>query len=241
MMRRPRHPALKGGARASVLARTASHALTGSRPEATEAERWLKSLQSPRQQAGRWSDMVVCHSVVQATQCRALEVRHAATRARGQQGSYPPVAWASTSSDLSSSCREEPSAWWARVVHSRLPAHTTVGRARTGAARSSRRSRVEDQPVTARGSSSASLDGRAALMVHDPDPDALSDVVVGMAQSDLTILVRGETGVGKEVLARALHGRSGRPGPLVGINCAALPEALFESELFGHERGAFTG
>jgi two-component system response regulator AtoC len=78
-------------------------------------------------------------------------------------------------------------------------------------------------------------------MVHDPDPDALSDVVVGMAQSDLTILVRGETGVGKEVLARALHGRSGRPGPLVGINCAALPEALFESELFGHERGAFTG
>jgi two-component system response regulator AtoC len=83
--------------------------------------------------------------------------------------------------------------------------------------------------------------GRAALVVHDPKANALSDLVVGLAQSDLTILLRGETGVGKEVLASSLHSVSARPGPLVGINCAALPESLLESELFGHERGAFTG
>jgi two-component system response regulator AtoC len=87
----------------------------------------------------------------------------------------------------------------------------------------------------------ASRDNRDALVVHDPNGDALSDLVVGLAQSDLTILIRGETGVGKEILAHALHAVSGRSGPLIGINCAALPESLLESELFGHERGAFTG
>jgi transcriptional regulator with PAS, ATPase and Fis domain len=61
------------------------------------------------------------------------------------------------------------------------------------------------------------------------------------APSDLPIVLQGETGTGKEVVARALHGWSGRSGPLVTVNCAALPETLAEGELFGYRRGAFTG
>jgi DNA-binding NtrC family response regulator len=61
------------------------------------------------------------------------------------------------------------------------------------------------------------------------------------AQSNLTIILEGETGTGKEIVARSVHAWGGRPGPLVAVNCAALPEALAEGELFGYRRGAFTG
>jgi DNA-binding NtrC family response regulator len=68
------------------------------------------------------------------------------------------------------------------------------------------------------------------------------DVATQAAPSSATVLVLGESGTGKELLARYLHGKSARAqGPFVAVNCAAIPESILEAELFGHERGAFTG
>ena len=85
------------------------------------------------------------------------------------------------------------------------------------------------------------LGGRSSIIAVDPGSRRLLDLVERLARSDLPVLVTGETGVGKELVARALHEWSARHDrPMVTINCAALAETLFENELFGHERGAFT-
>jgi two-component system, NtrC family, response regulator AtoC len=79
------------------------------------------------------------------------------------------------------------------------------------------------------------------LRVIDPGRDRATAHVREIAKSGTNVLVLGETGVGKEVLVETLHHWSERRGPLVRINCAALSDTLLESELFGHEKGAFTG
>ncbi|RKH56266.1 sigma 54-interacting transcriptional regulator [Corallococcus llansteffanensis] len=79
------------------------------------------------------------------------------------------------------------------------------------------------------------------LIGESPAMRALYRQVERLGPTSLHVLIQGETGTGKEEVARALHRRSGRRGRLVAINCAALPESLIERELFGHARGAFSG
>ncbi len=82
----------------------------------------------------------------------------------------------------------------------------------------------------------------SGIVLRDPAMRALYTQAARAAQSNISILLLGETGVGKEVLARAIHAHSPRSkGPFIAINCAAIAESLLESELFGSERGAFTG
>lgn len=81
----------------------------------------------------------------------------------------------------------------------------------------------------------------AELSGGDPAMSAMQARAAKLARTTIPILIHGETGCGKEHLARALHESSQRKGPFVAINCAAIPEHLIESELFGHTAGAFTG
>lgn len=87
-----------------------------------------------------------------------------------------------------------------------------------------------------------SIEGAPTLIGHTKSMDRVKTMIAKVAPTDSTVLIRGETGTGKELVARAVHDQSNRAAsPFVAINCGALPETLIESELFGHAKGAFTG
>ncbi|MCB1900577.1 sigma-54-dependent transcriptional regulator [Cognatazoarcus halotolerans] len=86
------------------------------------------------------------------------------------------------------------------------------------------------------------LEKKSVFLLGDSAPiQHIRRMVAAIGPTEADVLIYGETGTGKEVVARALHAASGRSGEFVAINCAALPESVFESEIFGHEAGAFTG
>jgi DNA-binding NtrC family response regulator len=82
---------------------------------------------------------------------------------------------------------------------------------------------------------------RADLVVADPAMKAIFSQIERIARAPISVLILGETGVGKEIIAEQIHKQSGRQGRFIALNCAALAENLLESELFGHEKGSFTG
>lgn len=85
-------------------------------------------------------------------------------------------------------------------------------------------------------------DGQRGILGQSPTLRVCLNQVERLGPTDITVLILGESGTGKELFARALHdGSSRRNAPFIKVNCAAIPETLFESEMFGHEKGAFTG
>ena len=102
------------------------------------------------------------------------------------------------------------------------------------------RKAVQTEEATSRNLAPAS--GKFEIVGQTPGMQRVYNLIEKVAQSPTTILITGESGTGKELVARALHDHSSRKEKaFISVNCGAIPETLFESELFGHEKGAFTG
>ena len=102
--------------------------------------------------------------------------------------------------------------------------------------------RLEQEVSRLRRTSGQDEELAVRLAGNTPSIVALRERILQLSDIDVDVLIQGETGTGKEVVARALHDFGSRHGrPFVALNCAAVPESVFESEIFGHERGAFTG
>lgn len=121
-----------------------------------------------------------------------------------------------------------------RVVDAELPTHAEIRLGQFPLTFERRTPSVE--PVM------AEFPGFAGIIGQDPSMNRLFDLIQRMAQPDIPVLIQGESGVGKELVARALHDCSPRRDqPFVALNCGSIPKELVESALFGHEKGAFTG
>ncbi|WP_454256096.1 sigma-54-dependent transcriptional regulator [Pseudomonas sp. Marseille-Q8238] len=104
------------------------------------------------------------------------------------------------------------------------------------------RSKVSESPSKNAGKATASAEGEIGIIGSCAAMQDLYSKIRKVAPTDSNVLIQGESGTGKELVARALHNLSKRAkAPLISVNCAAIPETLIESELFGHEKGAFTG
>ena len=98
---------------------------------------------------------------------------------------------------------------------------------------------VQDSPTIS--STTLRQTSFAGIVSECPSMQRVFSVVERVARTNTTVLVLGESGTGKELIARAIHKLSGRSGKLIPVNCGAIPEEILESELFGHEKGSFTG
>jgi DNA-binding NtrC family response regulator len=102
------------------------------------------------------------------------------------------------------------------------------------------RRRLQSENLALRSYLSENLD--EDIVGTSPAMTRIKEIIHGLSKSDATVLIRGESGTGKELVAKAIHKTSAREdGPFIALNCAAIPESLLESELFGYEKGAFTG
>ena len=152
--------------------------------------------------------------------------------------------------------RLAPNAWAVLLIdHTTEEVAAVAARIEQSLAASGAEARVTVLEYPRDGTSASSLLAAASSLGHEPSANAPANVIVSspamlalyaqiepVARRNINVLILGETGVGKDVLARHIHERSDRRGkPFVRVNCVALAESLLESELFGHEKGAFTG
>jgi DNA-binding NtrC family response regulator len=130
----------------------------------------------------------------------------------------------------------------ARAGLASCPAHAADADALIGVARNTANHARPGHTLAADETVTVRRIGEHRVVIADPAMIHLYDLIARVAESDLPVLILGETGVGKEIAAAAIHqGSRRRDKPLVAINCAAIQELLVESELFGYERGAFSG